>query len=234
MRRLLTAELVSRCRHLDTLYLRKQGQQHIQQQLPSDITYEGDVYHEWASFIAQVQPRHLRVDHGGSRLFPWEGGKEKGTHPRITAEDMAPMDARFRDILVPVLSPGWGRLQTLEIHGVCEDVTQPIVQAFHRRITSVIPVCDPTVTWCWNAEVSHSPVACMDEFITPPVPGRALIALEDRSMRAWNERFIWPEPLIREVECGEYYREQDRMARFLFEEGAITEGELESRVNRRY
>ncbi|KAF2444031.1 hypothetical protein P171DRAFT_485499 [Karstenula rhodostoma CBS 690.94] len=234
MRRLLTAELVSRCRNLDTLYLRKQGQQHIQQQLPSDLTSEDDVYHEWASFIAQVQPRHLRVEHGGSTLFPWKGGKDFRTYPRITVEHMAPMDARFRDILAPVLSPGWDGLQTLEIHGVCDVVTQLIVQAFHRRVTTVTPVCDSTVTWCWNAEVSHSPVTSTDEFIGPPVEGRALMTLEVRKMRDWNRTFLQPEPWTLELECGEYHKEQDRMAKFLFEEGVITEGEMEMRVNRRY
>jgi hypothetical protein len=231
MRRLLTAELVSRCRTLDTLFLRKQGQQHSQQQLPSDMTYEDDVYLEWASFIAQVQPRHLRLEHGGSTLFPWIGGKEWRTDPKITVQHMAPMDARFRDLLAPALRPGWHRLQTLEIHGVCDEVTQPIVQAFRRRICTVSLTCDPTVTWCWNAEVSHAETTDTDECISPPVAGRALVVLGQQRM--WRVG-VFPPALGQEVDSGEYFREQDRMSRFFFEEGLITEGELERRVNRRY
>lgn len=215
VRRLLTASLVARCRNLDTLYLRKQGQQHVQQQLPSLLTYEEDVYHEWASFIAKVQPRHLRIEHGGSTMFPWNTDNGGTPEARAALEDVAPMNARFRDLLAPVLSPGWDRLQTLEIHGVCDSVSQPIVHAFHHRITTIVPLCDPTVTWCWNAEVSHSHPTSTDEFIGPAVPGRALITKMNGAQRVLHREFSRPESLMRALKSGDYHREQDRMSRFL-------------------
>ncbi|KAF2112993.1 hypothetical protein BDV96DRAFT_148517 [Lophiotrema nucula] len=225
MRRVLTAGLVARCRNLNQLVLRKQGQQHVQQELPSALTYEDEVYREWASFIAQVQPRHFRLEHGGSTLFPWNGGKEFRSDPKITLpSDVSPMDERFRDIIAPILAHGWSRLQSLEIQGVCATITAPILNSLHSRYSSMDITCDPNVTWCWNAEVSPSRIT--DEYILPPQPNQPLAVLVPQGRMQMAQQF----GSLDQADKEEYWKEQDRMSQFLYEEGLLSKKDMNKRL----
>ncbi|KAF2649548.1 hypothetical protein K491DRAFT_721589 [Lophiostoma macrostomum CBS 122681] len=108
MRRLLTTELQRRCQSLVYLLLRKQGQQHSQQLLPSEITFDEEVYEEWAEFIEATKPQHLRLEHGGTTEPPVTGRhKDLWALPSwLTREAVSPMDLRFQKWLSPVLSCG--------------------------------------------------------------------------------------------------------------------------------
>ncbi len=46
MRRLLTPSLQRRCQQLRYLCLRKQGQQHLDQKLPSTLSHDNEIYDE--------------------------------------------------------------------------------------------------------------------------------------------------------------------------------------------
>lgn len=63
MRRILNSSLISRCMNLQSLSLRKQGQQAYDQDLPSGLTREVHVYEEWAYFISRVHPAHILLEH---------------------------------------------------------------------------------------------------------------------------------------------------------------------------
>ncbi|KAF2466191.1 uncharacterized protein BDR25DRAFT_377952 [Lindgomyces ingoldianus] len=124
-----SSDLQARCTNLDHLFLKKQGQEHVQQERPSELTLDEKVYEEWAAFVVAVQPRHLRLEHGRSTLSPWNRVRPKwygspwGQVLSIIRQKIMPMDERFRHFLGPTLSVGWTRLKTLELGGVFEEVT---------------------------------------------------------------------------------------------------------------
>jgi hypothetical protein len=109
MRRLLTAQFQRRCQSLVYLLLRKQGQQHSQQQLPSDVTFDDEVYKEWADFIPATKPQHLKLEYGGTTEPPVSTRHKSpglGIQSCLTHEETTPMDLRFQKHLSPVLSCG--------------------------------------------------------------------------------------------------------------------------------
>lgn len=146
MRRLLNSSLESRCRHLQYLSLRKQGQQCHGQTYPGPLTHEDAVYHEWAAFIQAIRPPTLVLAHGGHTDSPCNGRcilLGLNFHDRVTA----PMDERFRDILMPVLQAGWDELTRMRVEGVSRSVLGGLSD-LHSQITF-----DEQVKWCWNGVV---------------------------------------------------------------------------------
>ncbi|KAF2873617.1 hypothetical protein BDV95DRAFT_605106 [Massariosphaeria phaeospora] len=235
MRRILTPGLARRCRSLDRLLLRKQGQQHWQQELPSQITYDEDVYHEWASFIARVKPRYLRLEHGGSTLYPWNGGRDASCRsvipiPKITKQAIAPMDEHFRDIIAPLLMEGWSRLRFLEMSGISSEVATPIALALLSNQPDVIVLADPRLEWCWNGNVSpRTSSGRVDRFRRPPLHSENnLVSLvRGPDCRAKAGCFLnWMNDNVR----VEFFREEEQKARFAVEEGFVSEEEASRKV----
>jgi hypothetical protein len=169
MRRLLTSSLQSRCRHLRYLFLCKQGQQHRTQGQPhpfqsgpSSLTYEDDVYYEWASFLWATHPNIVIFAHGGvARPKPLLLSNRYSCNipllipPPIPARymqlsDLAPMDKRFRDIVLPVLKDGWPRLKKVEVRGVNIKVLTEL-----KNLEGVEVVIDKEVRACYNGMVGE-------------------------------------------------------------------------------
>lgn len=154
MRRLLTsASFQNRCRGLQYLCLRKQGQQHPGQCFPSkELTHDLDVYDEWALFIRIVRPKVLQIAHLGSLKLNYYR-KNIITHllSRRIQNHVEPMDEAFRDRLLPVLMHPWQDLERLEIRGV----NRRVLPASLERLNGVEVIVDEEVLPCWNAEAER-------------------------------------------------------------------------------
>ena len=150
MRRLLTPSLQHRCRQISFLRLRKQGQQHPDQTLPSSLTFDDEVYSEWATFIRAVKPRILIFSHAGDICPPWSGVRLRSCAPLPPVQwpEIAPMDVRFQETLLPILREGWPLLERLEIQGVSRKVLGNL--EFMQGATVKI---SENVEPCWNATV---------------------------------------------------------------------------------
>ena len=157
MRRLLTsASFQRRCRGLQYLCLRKQGQQHPGQYLPSrELTHDLDVYDEWAFFIRIIKPKVLLMAHLGSleQQYYWKKFRLPSHQNQNVIE---PMDAAFRGRLSPVLMQPWEGLKRLEVHGVDRRVLPTSLE----RFDGVDVIIDEEVLPCWNAEAGAN-MTCM-------------------------------------------------------------------------
>jgi len=151
---LLNSSLKLRCRHLQYLSLRKQGQQFPVQTRPSPVTYEDAVYHEWAAFIQAIRPPTLVLAHGGAtdstcNGMPTVASRGVRFRPGLQLHGAtALMDELFRDILMPILQAGWPGLTRLTVQGVSKSVLGGLSDLQDVQIT-----IDETVKWCWNGTV---------------------------------------------------------------------------------
>ncbi len=149
MQRLLTPSLQRRCQHIRYICLRKQGQQHPDQKLPGTLSHDNEIYDEWVAFIRIVQPHILVIAHGGDIHPPWSGVKTwSWVHPPLQLQwpEIAPMDEKFRETLLPLLREGWPGLERIATRGgnVLEDL---------EDMECVIVDVDERVESCWNATV---------------------------------------------------------------------------------
>ena len=147
--RLLTSAFQRRCQRLAFLCLRKQGQQHPYQGLPSTLSHDHDVYREWATLLHAVHPSALLIVHGGHILPPCRSSYLRRSFVIPQSPEIASMDTEFEVTLLPTLKEGWSGLEKMEIRGVDRRVLGDLQDqdGVALEVDEIVEECSNEVYW---------------------------------------------------------------------------------------